>query len=70
MVVGFMLEDCICKSQSQDCTECARSCYCSVVRSQSSDVQEDVTGPKMFHKARVCLVLFDLFFQLEKEAKY
>ena len=26
MVVGFMLEDCICKSQSQDCTKCAQSC--------------------------------------------
>ena len=24
----------------------------------------------MFHKARVCLVLFDLFFQSEKEARY
>ena len=27
MAVGFMLEDCICKSQSQDRTEGARSCY-------------------------------------------
>ena len=59
MVVGFMLEDCICKSQSQDRTEGARSCNSKSTRDWIS--KENTSSPTVGTDSIMMTCVVDAF---------